>query len=114
MSKQSMKCRCGSNDECIFKNGKMLRAVDEKPHVCIGQATTAPKQTLEEMQDFGTMDELEQFAFKENPKLSKISRIVEKQLRNEEKPPNELVIGSAVWVRTLAIYTQWKLEVNGK
>lgn len=37
----SMKCRCGSNDKLVLKDGKVINTKDGNPHICIGE--TQPK-----------------------------------------------------------------------
>lgn len=57
-------------------------------------------------------DELEIFTLQEAIDLSKMTLVVKKQLLCEPNPPPSSVLGSVVWVRVEAIYTQWKLKEN--
>ena len=38
----SMKCRCGSGDKIKFKEGKMTRESDGKPHICLDEIDKVP------------------------------------------------------------------------
>lgn len=55
-------------------------------------------------------DELVQFTLTEAIVLSKMTKVVKKQILDEPNPPPSSVLGSVVWVRVEAIYKQWKLK----
>jgi len=48
----SMKCRCGSGDKIKFKDNKMIRASDGKPHICLDEIDKVPyyKKKIAEQQ----------------------------------------------------------------
>ncbi len=48
----SMKCRCGSGDKIQFKDGKITRISDGKPHICLDEIDKVPhyKEKITELQ----------------------------------------------------------------
>lgn len=47
-----IKCRCGSEEKLQFKEGKMTRISDGKPHICLDEIDKIPqyKAKIEELQ----------------------------------------------------------------
>ena len=47
-----MKCRCGSEEKIQFKEGKMTRVSDGKPHICLNEIDKIPyyKEMIAELQ----------------------------------------------------------------
>ena len=46
----SPKCRCGSDEKLVIKGGVILRARDDKPHICLDDIDRVPefKSTIAE------------------------------------------------------------------
>ena len=48
----TIKCRCGSDDKIIYKDGQMTREADGKPHICLDEIDKIPiyNKTITELQ----------------------------------------------------------------